>query len=99
MGDPPEKTVLDIQSAIELRNELDRVEKLRKPKFQTLPACDKRAKQEAQWREAVREAKKVSTLLPSNDFINHYPAKDLSMSSDLSSLGLDLDLDDTNSTS
>jgi len=96
---PPKKTVLDIQSEIELRNELDRVEKLRKPKFQTLPACDKRAKQEAQWREAVREAKKVSTLLPNNDFINHYPAKDLSMSSDLSSLDLDVDLDDTNSTS
>ena len=30
---PSEKTVLDIQSAIELRNELDRVQKLRKPNF------------------------------------------------------------------
>jgi len=109
--DPPEKTVLDIQSEIELRNELDRVEKLRKPKFQTLPACDKRAKQEAQWREAVREAKKVSTLLCSsdsgvgcdnlstNDLIQHLPAKEFSMSSDLSSLDLDLDLCGNDSTS
>jgi len=53
-----EKSVFEIQSEIEYKNELVRVEKLRKPKFQTLPACEKRAKQEAQWREAVREAKK-----------------------------------------
>ena len=40
----PEKTVFEIQSEIEYKNELVRVEKLRKPKFQTLPACGKKGK-------------------------------------------------------
>jgi hypothetical protein len=52
----------DIQKEIEYEIELDRVERLRKPKFQTMPAYKKRAKQETQWRAAVRAARRASTL-------------------------------------
>ena len=44
----------NIQKVIEYEIELDRVERLRKPKFHTMPAYEKRAKQESQWRAARR---------------------------------------------
>ena len=47
-------TINNIQKEIEYEIELDRVERLRKPKFQTMPAYEKRAKQETQWRAARR---------------------------------------------
>jgi hypothetical protein len=55
-------TINNIQKEIEYEIELDRVERLRKPKFQTMPAYEKRAKQETQWRAAVRAARRASSL-------------------------------------
>jgi len=55
-------TMNNIQKEIEYEIELDRVERLRKPKFQTMPAYEKRAKQESQWRAAVRAARRASSL-------------------------------------
>ena len=55
LPDDPINSLWNIQKNIELEEE--RVEKLRKPRFQTLPAYKKRAKQETQWIEAVHAAK------------------------------------------
>ena len=55
LPDDPINSLWSIQRNIELEEE--RVEKLRKPRFQTLPAYKKRAKQETQWIEAVHAAK------------------------------------------
>ena len=53
------QSLLNIQNEIELEIEEERVEKLRNPRFQTLPAYQKRAKQESQWMEALNSAKIV----------------------------------------
>jgi len=58
----PRRTIRDIHNEIEYKIELDRVERLRKPKFQTLPAFEKRAKQETQWRAAIRAAKRATSF-------------------------------------
>ena len=55
LPDDPINSLWNIQKNIEMEEE--RVEKLRKPRFQTLPAYKKRAKQETQWIEAVHAAK------------------------------------------
>ena len=47
---------------VEADLEADRMESLRNPRFQTLPAFKKRAKQEAQWREAVSAARRAQSL-------------------------------------
>jgi len=55
-------SLIDIQKEIEHEMELERVEKLRNPKFQTMPAYEKRAKQEVQWRAAIRAARQAQSL-------------------------------------
>ena len=68
---PPAKsqaTAASAQSEVETQKdeetelEADRMESLRNPRFQTLPAFKKRAKQEAQWREAVSAARRARSL-------------------------------------
>jgi len=56
------KSVNEIQKELEYELELSRVEKLRNPKFQTMPAYEKRAKQEVQWRAAIHAASRANSL-------------------------------------
>jgi len=53
----PIQSLLNIQNEMEMEIEEERVERMRNPKFQTLPAYQKRAKQETQWMKAVNAAK------------------------------------------
>ena len=55
LPDDPFNSLWNVQRNIELEEQ--RLEKLRRPRFQTLPAYKKRAKQETQWLEAVHAAK------------------------------------------
>ena len=52
----------ETQKDVEADLEADRMESLRNPRFQTLSAFKKRAKQEAQWREAVSAARRAQSL-------------------------------------
>ena len=54
LSDDPFNSLWNVQRNIELEEE--RLEKLRKPRFQTLPAYQKRAKQETQWINALNSA-------------------------------------------
>jgi len=74
VNNDPTKTLIEIQKEIEYEIELARVEKLRKPTFQTLPAYQKRAKQEAQWSAVLNEAKRAHSLLGQEDILSQ-PAK------------------------
>ena len=55
-------SLLEIHKDLEFEIESDRIERLRNPRFQTMPAFKKRAKQEAQWREAVSAARRAQSL-------------------------------------
>jgi len=61
-GQGPALTLLDIQKEIEVELEKARVSSLRHPRFQTIPAYEKRAKQEAQWRAAINAARRAQSL-------------------------------------
>ena len=56
LDDDPIRSLLNLQNEIEMEIEEERVEKLRNPRFQTLPAYQKRAKQETQWINALNSA-------------------------------------------
>ena len=62
LGQGPALTLLDIQKEIEVELEKARVSSLRHPRFQTIPAYEKRAKQEAQWRAAINAARRAQSL-------------------------------------
>ena len=62
VGQGPALTLLDIQKEIEVELEKARVSSLRHPRFQTIPAYEKRAKQEAQWRAAISAARRAQSL-------------------------------------
>lgn len=55
-------SLIEIHKDLEFEIESDRIERLRNPRFQTMPAFKKRAKQEAQWREAVSAARRAQSL-------------------------------------
>ena len=55
-------SLMEIHKDLEFEIESDRIERLRNPRFQTMPAFKKRAKQEAQWREAVSAARRAQIL-------------------------------------
>lgn len=57
-----DQSLLEIHKDLEFEIESDRIERLRNPRFQTMPAFKKRAKQEAQWREAVSAARRAQSL-------------------------------------
>ena len=60
--DSNDQSLLEIHKDLEFEIESDRIERLRNPRFQTMPAFKKRAKQEAQWREAVSAARRAQSL-------------------------------------
>jgi len=53
------KSLIEIQEEHQFEKEIERIERLRNPRFQTLPAYKKRAKQEAQWKAAIRAARRA----------------------------------------
>ena len=55
-------SLLEIHKDLEFEIESDRIERLRNPRFQTMPAFKKRAKQEAQWRAAINAARRAQSL-------------------------------------
>ena len=61
-SDSNDQSLLEIHKDLEFEIESDRIERLRNPRFQTMPAFKKRAKQEAQWREAVSAARRAQSL-------------------------------------
>ena len=75
LPDDPFNSLWNVQRNIELEEE--RLEKLRKPRFQTLPAYKKRAKQETQWIEAVHAAKNAVNVSPKTE-IEEFVGIDLS---------------------
>ena len=74
LSDDPFNSLWTVQRNIELEEE--RLEKLRKPRFQTLPAYKKRAKQETQWIEAVHAAKNAVSVSPKTE-LEEYMGIDL----------------------
>lgn len=58
----PSKSLMEIQEEHQYEMEIERIERLRNPRFQTMPAYKKRAKQEAQWKAAIRAAKRAQKL-------------------------------------
>ena len=63
--DDPAQSLMVIQRELELeleQMEAERIERLRNPLFHTMPAYEKRAKQEEQWREAIRTARRAQSL-------------------------------------
>ena len=81
LPDDPFNSLWNVQRTIELEEE--RLEKLRKPRFQTLPAYKKRAKQETQWIEAVHAAKNaVSPKTEIEEFVGIDLSTDLPSVSD-----------------
>ena len=86
-AEDPIRKLLEIQKELEYEMEVERIEKLRNPKFQTLPAYKKRAKQEAQWRAAICAARQAQSLGLGNISSQNEAAKMLSSTSSNNNYG------------